>query len=243
MNCPIGKRKLEDYHKGNLSFADYKATNEHLATCEVCATKLDAIINKTDQEANSTKSPKWLRSALLFSLIVLCIIVAIYSGYLALFKDEPEVVTIEVVAEEVDLEVEEDHHIDFTITHADVGDRIIVYFEIRDLNQEHNYFFEHYRFSYRDSMIGPFTASEDILMEIEPGGVSKGELHLLPLLGNEDEIIIQLYELFRINNNEIEPFSKEWFAKENRTYLHGEWEFNFLIQKDQSLTFSNKVED
>ncbi len=239
MNCPIGKRMLLDYHHGKLRFEDYKAINQHLAKCETCATKLDEMINQTEKVANSPKLPNGLKSVLFLAIIAICLFVAIYSGYLALFKDEVDEEMMEVV-EADDIGIVEEHQIDFTLIEADVNeDRTIVYFEIKDLDNEHHYFFEHYRFSYSESLVGPFTKSEEIPMVTEASGVSKGELHLVPILGDKDEIVIQLYEVFRLNDTEIEPFSKEWHSKENRTYIHGEWEYRIVIERnDTSITLS-----
>ncbi|MFN7250332.1 MAG: DUF5643 domain-containing protein [Anaerobacillus sp.] len=227
MNCKSVKSKLLDYHKGKLSFEDYKKIKMHIDACDDCAKSLYTVIN--DIQRQRPKMPNFFskRTALaIVSLIMLLAIVAMVTGRLDFLSSQQasfgEVVDVTAVS----------NNIEFTITHAAADEeQTIVYFEIKDLENAHNFYVDIEDIDIDSNMVRPF------FMKNDGDGVNRGELFLLSLLEEEKTIPIRINRVYRSKDPTIEPYSIEWYAPTNQVVVEGVWELEVPIKKREQLIY------
>ncbi|WP_261178555.1 DUF4179 domain-containing protein [Anaerobacillus sp. CMMVII] len=131
-----------------------------------------------------------------------------------------------------------DNNIEFTITHVSADEEeTILYFQIKDLENNHNFFIDYASFHVDEIMLGTFARGNIINMDIEDDGVSKGKLHLLPLLTEEETIRLELNEVFWFADEKIQPYSMEWFDEKNRSVVEGNWKLDIPVKKDRPVTY------
>jgi hypothetical protein len=170
------------------------------------------------------------RTALaIVTLIMVFIIVALVTGKLNLFSPQQasfgEVVDVTAIS----------NNIEFTITHAAADEeRTIVYFEIKDLENAHNFYVDIEDIAIDPNMKNPYYS---IFMKNEGDGVNRGELFLLSLLEEEKTIPIRINRLYRSKDPTIEPYSIEWYAPTNQVVVEGVWELEVPIKKREQLIY------
>jgi hypothetical protein len=227
LNCKSVKSKLLDYHKGNLSFEEYKKIKMHIDTCDDCAKSLYTQIN--DLQRQRPKMPNFFskRTALaIVSLVMLLGILTIVAGKFNIFSPQQasfgEVVNVTAVSSNIEI----------TVTHAAADEeQTILYFEIKDLENGYHFYVDIEDIDIDSNMVRPF------FMKNEGDGVNKGELFLLSLLEEEKTIPIRINRVYRSKDPMIEPYSIEWYAPTNQVVVEGVWELEVPIKKREQLIY------
>ncbi|QOY35728.1 DUF4179 domain-containing protein [Anaerobacillus isosaccharinicus] len=265
-NCQISVSKLLHYHEGFLNFAEYKEINKFLAEDDKCSQLLEKIIITIDEfhHLKSTLIPspyflegnrplteaqmkrKTIRQRIFTTIASLCLLTVIIISSIGIeeMKHRWKLWMSDQVAYGENVYVHAiDQNVEITVTQVAADDtQTIIYYEIRDLEDEYHYNTDLYNDMFeiieKDIWEGRYLdfygTSRSMSRFLDEEGVSQGRLFLPPLKDDQDTVTVRFHKIEQLNKG-IDRYGN--YDPRDRKLINGEWILEIPVTKYEAVTF------
>lgn len=264
-SCETTIRKLISYHEGLLSFSDYKEVNDLLTINEHCRNLLERLIEIIDEfqrlertlepsqyflEANKPLSEaeikkKKLRQRIFTITASIFLLVGIIISSIGLeeLKHKWKLWTSEQVAFGENVYISAiDQNIEITVTHVAADDtNTILYYEIRDINDEFHYNTEAYQDMFeiieKDIWDGHrqdfYSRPRTFTRVLDKDSVSQGRIFLPAIKNPKENVTVRFYTVEQFKKG-IDLYGH--YDPRDRKRVSGDWILEVPITKYEPVT-------